>query len=266
MTDSRRVMKTYQDILVEERHGVVTLTLNRPEALNALRTQTLQEIVTALDSLQGSGSARVLVITGNGRAFSSGADLSAGDGNGDLGYKVEHFYNPIIETLMALPVPVITVVNGPAVGAGCALALAGDIVLAGSSAYFLQAFINIGLVPDAGSTWLLPRLMGRARAQAMMMLGERISAQKAEAWGMVYQVLDDDVLAHRAAELAQRLAAGPTRAYALIRQGVRYALDHSLTESLAAERRSQRQAGSTLDFAEGVAAFREKRRAMFTGR
>lgn len=258
-------MKTYQDILVEENNGVVTLTLNRPDALNALRTQTLQEIVAALNDVQDSGSARVLVLTGKGRAFSSGADLAAGDGNGDLGYKVEHFYNPILETLMALPVPVLSVVNGPAVGAGCALALAGDIVLAGSSAYFLQAFINIGLVPDAGSTWLLPRLMGRARAQAMMMLGERISAQQAEAWGMIYQVLDDDALAGRSTELAQRLAAGPTRAYALIRQGARYAADHSLTESLAAERRSQRLAGSTLDFAEGVAAFREKRSAVFKG-
>ncbi|MFL7962159.1 2-(1,2-epoxy-1,2-dihydrophenyl)acetyl-CoA isomerase [Pseudomonas sp. NFACC15-1] len=259
-------MKVYQDILVEESNGVMNLTLNRPDALNALRTQTLQDIVHALDDLRDRGSARVLVLTGMGRAFSAGADLAAGDGNGDLGYKVEHFYNPILETLMALPVPVISVVNGPAVGAGCALALAGDIVLASRSAYFLQAFINIGLVPDAGSTWLLPRLMGRARAQAMMMLGERISAQKAEAWGMIYQVVDDELLASESAALAQRLAAGPTKAYALIRQGVRYALDHSLTEALVAERRSQRIAGSTEDFAEGVAAFREKRQALFQGR
>jgi 2-(1,2-epoxy-1,2-dihydrophenyl)acetyl-CoA isomerase len=259
-------MKAYQDICVEEQAGVVNLVLNRPDALNALRTRTLEEILDVLDYVRDSDSARVLVMTGAGRAFSSGADLAAGDGNGDLGYKVEHYYNPILEKLMALPVPVLTVVNGPAVGAGCALALAGDIVLAGKTAYFLQAFINIGLVPDAGSTWLLPRLMGRARAQAMMMLGERITAQQAQTWGMIYDVVDDEELASRAGALAQRLANGPTKAYALIRQGVRYALDHSLTEALAAESRSQRIAGASVDFAEGVAAFKEKRRAVFKGR
>jgi len=259
-------MKAYQDILVEERAGIVKLTLNRPDALNAMRTRTLEEVLDVLDHVRDSTSARVLVITGAGRAFSSGADLAAGDGNGDLGYKVEHYYNPILEKLMALPVPVLTVINGPAVGAGCALALAGDIVLACTGAYFLQAFINIGLVPDAGSTWLLPRLMGRARAQAMMMLGDRISAQQAEAWGMIYEVVEGVSLNDRAEALAQRLANGPTRAYALIRQGVRYALDHSLTEALAAESRSQRLAGASEDFAEGVAAFKEKRRAVFKGR
>lgn len=258
-------MNDYQDITLTLEGGVATLTLNRPECLNSMRTETLGEIIEALDHVRDSDAARVLLLTGSGRAFSAGADLAAGGTSNDLGQKVERFYNPILERLFALPVPVVCGVNGPAVGAGCALALAGDIVLAARSAYFLQAFINIGLVPDAGSSWLLPRLMGRARAQAMMMLGERIPAEKAEAWGMLYQVVDDEALAGEALAMAQRLAQGPTLAYSLIRRGVRYALDHSLSDSLQMERQHQRLAGASEDFAEGVAAFREKRRAVFKG-
>ncbi len=255
----------YEDITLNEEDGVATLVLNRPQALNALRTQTLDEIIDALDTVRDGASARVLLITGAGRAFSSGADLAAGGSGSDLGAKLERYYNPILERLFALPLPLVTAVNGPAVGAGCALALAGDMVLAARSSYFLQAFVNIGLVPDAGSSWLLPRLVGRARAQAMMMLGERVPAERAEAWGMLYKVVDDDALAGEAFQLASRLAKGPTQAYAMIRHGVRFALEHSLTDTLTAERSRQRLAGRTRDFAEGVAAFREKRPAAFTG-
>ena len=258
-------MAAYEFISLDERDGVATLTLNRPQALNALHVGMLTEIIGALDHVRDAGTARVLLMTGAGRAFSSGADLSAGPSS-DLGAKVEGYYNPIVERLFALPIPFITAVNGPAVGAGCAFALAGDIVIAARSAYFLQAFVNIGLVPDVGSNWLLPRLIGRARAQAMMMLGERVSAEQAEAWGMLYRVVDDAALETEAGALASRLATGPTRTYALIRQGMRFALDHSLSETLKTERVNQMLAGRTEDFAEGVAAFREKRPAVFKGR
>jgi len=263
----------YENIRFGENAGVATLTLNRPQALNALHIGVLDEMIDAVDRVRDGGTARVLVLTGEGRAFCSGADLAApsaggmrGSPSSDLGRGLETHFNPLLERLFALPVPFITAINGPAAGAGCSYALAGDIVVAARSAYFLQAFVNIGLVPDVGATWLLPRLAGRARAQAMMMLGERISAETALDWGMIYQVVDDDALAATVAALAARLATGPTRTYALIRQGIRACLDAPLTEALATERRHQLAAGRTADFAEGVGAFLQKRSAAFTGR
>lgn len=263
---------TYEHILFEEGAGVATLRLNRPKSLNALHRDLVQEMLHALHRLPSQ--ARALLITGQGRAFCSGADLSAGASADksnsaqqiDAGGFLETHLNPLLEKLFALPIPVVVAVNGAAAGAGCSLALAGDIVIAAQSAYFLQAFVNIGLVPDVGSTWMLPRLVGRARAQAMMMLGERVAADQALDWGMVYQVVEDSSLMTTASQVALRLARGPTVAYGLIRQGLRECLEKTLTESLAIERRNQHTAGLTRDFSEGVAAFNAKRPPVFQGR
>ncbi|WP_419813762.1 enoyl-CoA hydratase-related protein [Glacieibacterium sp.] len=265
---------TYEHILYDEADGVATLTINRPAMLNALHTGVITEMLHAVDRVRDEGSARVLLLTGAGRGFSSGADLGSGDtasaamsgGPVDAGRLLETHFNPLLERLFALPVPFVTAVNGPAAGAGCSLALAGDIVIAGRSAYFLQAFINIGLVPDVGSTWMLPRLAGKARATAMMMLGERVPAETALDWGMIYKVVDDAELMPTAQALAARLAKGPTGAYALIRHGIRACLDTTLTEALSLERRNQRLAGRSPDFVEGVSAFLQKRPAVFTGK
>lgn len=263
----------YQHILWSEADGVATLTINRPERLNALQGEVCGEMIDALDRIRdGLSGARCLLLTGAGRAFSSGADLAQGvigqeqDRPFDIGKSLDAYFNPLIERLFALPVPVVTAVNGPAAGAGCSLALAGDVIVAARSAYFLQAFVNIGLVPDVGSTWLLPRLVGRARAMRMMLLGERISAEQAVDWGLASFLAEDDALAAEAGAIAAKLANGPTRALAMVRHGVQTALHGSFTDTLAMERRNQQAAGRTADFAEGVAAFLQKRKADFTGK
>jgi 2-(1,2-epoxy-1,2-dihydrophenyl)acetyl-CoA isomerase len=254
----------YQHITFDLSDGVATLTLARPEVLNALNLPLMSELLDAVARVQADERARALLITGAGRAFSSGADL-AEEMPDDIGLPLEALYNPLLERLVSLRVPVAAAVNGAAVGAGCSIALACDFVLAARSAYFLQAFVNIGLVPDAGATWLLPRLVGRPRAQAMMLLGERVSAEQAEHWGLIYKTVEDSELAGAASVLARRLASGPTRTYEFIRQGIHYGLEHSLTQTLRLERFNQREAGRSADFREGVAAFREKRRAKFIG-
>ncbi|HMC92594.1 MAG TPA: enoyl-CoA hydratase-related protein [Allosphingosinicella sp.] len=246
--------------------SVATLTIARPDTLNALAAQTVDELRAAVEEAGRSG-ARCLLLAGEGRGFSSGADLASGGGlPEDAGAALEKHFNPLVEALFALPIPVVAAVQGPCAGAGCSLALAADIVIASRSAYFLQAFVNIGLIPDAGATWLLPRLAGRARALEMMMLGERISAEQARDWGMISRVVEDEHLASESVALATQLAQGPTRALALIRKLARAAQDVPLTEALAAERAAQREAGATEDFRGAVVAFLQKRQPRFEGR
>ena len=265
----KTVSSGYGDILVAFSGDVATITINRPARLNALTPATLNEIVRALDEVVARG-ARALVMTGaGGRAFSSGADLMGEKGEvgvpDDLGALVGDHFNPVVRKLAALPIPVISAVCGLAAGAGCSLALHADFVVAGKSAYFLLAFVNIGLVPDAGATWLFAKAMGRARALEMAMLGERLHAERAQAEGLIYRVVADEAVMDEAHLLAQRLARGPTLALGMIRRSVSAALAGSLEDVLEIETVDQRAAGFSADGKEGIAAFVEKRPARFTG-
>lgn len=246
--------------------SVGVITIARPDRLNALAGQTLDEMRAAVVRLPQDG-ARCLLLTGEGRGFSSGADLVSGGGlPDDVGLSLELHFNPLVEAIAAAPVPVVAAVNGAAAGAGASIALMADIVIAVRSAYFLQAFVNVALVPDAGATWLLPRLVGRARAMEMMLLGERVTAEQAAGWGMISRVVEDGVLMEEALALAARLARGPTTTLGLIRRLVRDAAQASLTDALAAERVAQREAGRTEDFRRGVFAFMQKQEPRFEGR
>ncbi len=251
--------------------AVATITLHRPQRLNAAPPLMFSEIYAALQQLPRLG-ARALVITGEGRAFCSGADLAGRGGDlaptsrSALTYKAltEH-YSPTMLALSRLNIPVVAAVNGVAAGIGCSLALACDFAIAARSAYFLEAFVNIGLVPDGGATWMLPRLVGKARATEMMMLGERLPAERAEAWGLIHKAVDDAELMPQAMALAERLAAGPTRALGLMRQGLARALEQSYAEALATEATHQMIAADTADAREGGAAFLGRRKAVFKG-
>lgn len=250
--------------------AVALLTMNRPERLNAMAPESLDLFVTLLDRVRDEGKARALLLTGKGRAFCSGADLAAKDpATGgipdDRGAGLEKGHNLVAERMRYLPIPIVCAVNGGAAGGGCGYALAGDIVLAARSAYFLQPFTNIGLVPDVGASWLLPRLVGKARATAMMMLAERIPAETAQEWGLIWRMTEDAALMDEATAIARKLADGPTVALGLMRQGIADAMEMSLTQALAMERRNQRIAGNSADHHEGVAAFLEKRPPKFSG-
>jgi 2-(1,2-epoxy-1,2-dihydrophenyl)acetyl-CoA isomerase len=249
--------------------GVAELTLNRPDRLNSLTAEMHQEIAAALDTVERDGSIRALLLTGAGRGFCAGQDLnfdpSAGD-DFDAGAALERYYNPLIRRLRALRKPIIAAVNGPAAGAGANIAFACDIVIAARSASFMQAFCRLGLVPDAGGTWALPRLVGTARALGLMLLGDKLPAETAAEWGLIWQVVDDDALMREARGLARRLAQGPTIGLGLIKEAVNRALDNDLGAQLDLERDLQRVAASSADFREGVAAFLAKRPAKFTGR
>jgi 2-(1,2-epoxy-1,2-dihydrophenyl)acetyl-CoA isomerase len=259
---------SYEYIRVETDGPLTTITLNKPERLNAMAPGMADEIGQVFYDL---GDTRAVLITGEGKGFCSGADLSArGDGSA-LGSKggshqaLSQHYNPAISQILRAEVPVICAVNGPAAGVGCSLALAADFTIAAERAYFLQAFVNIGLIPDGGSTWLLTRAIGRARATRMVMLGEKISGKQAEEWGLVYKCVDDDALMDEARALAEKLANGPTIAIREMKRNIALALDGGVNEVLLAEAEGQRIAGASADAMEGGMAFLQKRKAQFKG-
>ncbi|RVT94218.1 enoyl-CoA hydratase-related protein [Sphingomonas crocodyli] len=258
----------FETIEIEDVGAVRIVRLAVPEALNAMSVQMCEDLIAAIDAL--GPEVRAMLMIGKGKAFCSGAnlgkiDMMAGGEKLDFGQMLEDQVNPLMMRLRDLDIPWISAVRGPAAGAGCALALAADLIVASETAYFMQAFVRIGLVPDAGSTWMLPRAVGRARAMEMMLLGERVSAAQALDWGLINRVVADDALEAAALDIAQRLAAGP-RSVAMLRQQVWRALDTSWGEALAAERIAQRDAGFTDDAQEGIAAFLAKRPAVFQGR
>jgi 2-(1,2-epoxy-1,2-dihydrophenyl)acetyl-CoA isomerase len=261
---------TFDTIKLACADAVAMITLNRPERLNSMPPAMADDIRAALDHLPRLG-ARALLITGEGRGFCSGADLggdrteSAIGGGARSRNALRHHYNPMMLALAGLDIPVVTAVNGPAAGVGCSFALAGDFTLAGHSAYFLQAFVNIGLVPDGGSSWLLPRLIGVPRALQMMMLGERISAAQAAEWGLIYKAVDDAALLDEARALALRLAKGPTVALGTMRRVLRQGLSQDFATTLDAEAMGQFAAANSPDSVEGVLAFLQKRPANFSG-
>lgn len=265
----------YENILVETSGGVATLTLNRPSSLNSLNKGLIDEIRTALRTLSRDTSVRALIVTGAGRGFCAGADLAnAGFNDGvqrsvgeGISHSMEIGYNPLIRDLTGFPKPVIVAVNGVAAGGGVGLALGGDIVVAAKSAYFVQVFgPKLGLVPDVGCTWFVPHLLGRARARALAMLGDRLPAEKAAEWGLIWAAVDDDNLMTQARMIAERLAKGPTLAFAEIKRVLDAATENTLDQQLELERRTQKKLGDTEDFREGVTAFLSKREPQFKGK
>jgi 2-(1,2-epoxy-1,2-dihydrophenyl)acetyl-CoA isomerase len=261
---------SYQHILFDITGGVARLTLNRPDRLNSFNTAMHAEVREALGRVGGS-DARVLVITGAGRGFCAGQDLgdravAPGGTAADLGESIEKNYKPLVLALRSLQMPVVAAVNGVAAGAGANIALACDIVIAARSATFVQAFSKLGLVPDSGGTWSLPRLVGNARAMGLTLLGEKLSAEQAAQWGLIWRCVEDAELSAVVDGLATQLAGAPTRGLARTKQALYEGWGRTLEEQLDIERDYQRELGYTADYAEGVAAFTQKRPPQFKGR
>jgi len=258
-----------EPVLVERADGWRTLTLNRPDKLNSFSEAMHAALMAALEDADSDPTCRALLLTGAGRGFCAGQDLSdrvmGEDGPPDLGGTLERLYNPLVRKLRGLRMPVVCAVNGVAAGAGANVALACDIVLAARSARFIQAFARLGLVPDSGGTWLLPRLVGAARARALALLAEPVTAEQAEAWGMIWRCVEDTALTDEARTLTARLATQPTIGLGLIKRALDAAEANGLDAQLDLERDLQREAGRTPDYAEGVRAFIEKRPPVFKG-
>jgi 2-(1,2-epoxy-1,2-dihydrophenyl)acetyl-CoA isomerase len=263
-------MTSETPILSEARTGYRVITLNRPEKLNAFNEAMHQALRKAIEDAEADEDCRALLITGAGRGFCTGQDLSdrlAKPGETVvLGGALEAHYNPLVRKLRALPFPVVAAVNGVAAGAGCNIALACDIVIASLKATFIQSFARVGLVPDSGGTWFLPRLVGDARARGLALLAQDLTAEKAASWGLIWRAVEDEVLMHEATRICEHFALAPTQGLALIKRALNASATNTLDAQLDLERDLQRAASLTPDYVEGVRAFMEKRKASFTGR
>jgi len=261
---------TYESIQFTIANGIAVLTLDRPDRLNSFTKAMHGEVRDALDRLQADKTVRVLVLTGAGRGFCAGQDLNdravePGAPGVDLGESVEKYYAPLVTTLRTLPMPVICAVNGVAAGAGANLALACDIVLAAKSASFIEAFCKLGLIPDTGGTWVLPRLVGPARAMGLALLGDKLPAEKAEQWGLIWRCVPDEALMDEAMAMAEHFAKAPTKGLAFTKKAMLASWTNTLEQQLQMEAGMMRELGYSHDYREGVAAFIEKRQPHFKG-